>query len=95
MYQLNPGNYTLAGGAVQLSIPLTWTDAANGVTVEKTYRFKRGSYRIAVETRVINRGVKPVALPTNGPKPLPQSTKPLAGMGFSAVPQHSPLALTV
>jgi YidC/Oxa1 family membrane protein insertase len=41
------------GGADELVVPLTWTDAS-GVTVEKRYRFRRGSYRIDLEQRVIN-----------------------------------------
>ena len=41
------------GGADELEVPLTWTDAS-GVTVEKRYRFRRGSYRIDLEQRVIN-----------------------------------------
>jgi YidC/Oxa1 family membrane protein insertase len=41
------------GSADELEVPLTWTDAS-GVTVEKRYRFRRGSYRIDLEQRVIN-----------------------------------------
>ena len=61
-YQLNPGTYRLAGGAAQLEVPLVWTDPASGVRVEKTYVFKRGSYEIAVRTRVINGGSEPIDL---------------------------------
>ncbi len=39
-----------------------WNDPATGVRVEKTYIFKRGSYEIAVRTRVINGGTQPVDL---------------------------------
>jgi YidC/Oxa1 family membrane protein insertase len=53
-FKLNPGTYRLAGGAAQLEVPLVWDDPATGVRVEKTYIFKRGSYQIAVRTRVIN-----------------------------------------
>lgn len=59
-FQINPGTYRLAGGAAQLVVPLVWTDPATGVRVEKTYIFKRGSYQIAVRTRVINGGTKPI-----------------------------------
>ncbi|MDJ0751844.1 MAG: membrane protein insertase YidC, partial [Woeseiaceae bacterium] len=41
------------GDADELVVPLTWTDAS-GVTVEKRYRFKRGSYRIDLEQVVTN-----------------------------------------
>jgi len=51
--------YRLAGGAVQLEVPLVWNDPATGVRVEKTYIFKRGSYEVAVRMRVINGGTQP------------------------------------
>ncbi len=38
----------------ELVIPLTWTDDA-GLRMEKRYRIRRGSYRIDVEQRLINR----------------------------------------
>jgi YidC/Oxa1 family membrane protein insertase len=41
------------GDAEELVVPLTWIDAS-GVTVEKRYRFKRGSYRIDLEQVVTN-----------------------------------------
>jgi YidC/Oxa1 family membrane protein insertase len=40
----------------ELRVPLTWTDGA-GVTVTKTYVFKRGSYRVDLQYKVDNRGV--------------------------------------
>jgi YidC/Oxa1 family membrane protein insertase len=61
-FKLNPGTYRLAGGAEQLEVPLVWDDPATGVRVEKTYIFKRGSYQIAVRTRVINGGTQPIEL---------------------------------
>lgn len=61
-YQLNPGAYRLRGGAVQVEVPLVWTDPETGVRVEKTYIFKRGSYQITVRTRVINGGTQPIDL---------------------------------
>ncbi len=45
-------SYTLNGDD-EIVVPLRW-DNGNGVTVEKRYRFRRGSYRIEVEHRVIN-----------------------------------------
>jgi len=62
VFQLNPGMYRLAGGAVQLEVPLVWNDPATGVRVEKTYIFKRGSYEVAVRMRVINGGTQPFDL---------------------------------
>ena len=62
VFQLNPGTYRLAGGAAQLEVPLVWNDPASGVRVEKTYIFKRGSYRVDVRTRVINGGTEPIDL---------------------------------
>jgi YidC/Oxa1 family membrane protein insertase len=62
VFQLNPGTYRLAQGATNLEIPLVWHDLASGVRVEKTYIFKRGSYDIAVKTRVINSGTQPLDL---------------------------------
>ena len=43
------------GSADELVVPLRWTDAS-GVTVEKRYRFRRGSYRIDLEQQVSNAG---------------------------------------
>ena len=40
-------------GADELLVPLTWTDG-QGITVEKTYRFTRGSYRVDISQRIIN-----------------------------------------
>ena len=45
-------NYALNGDD-ELVVPLRW-DNGNGVIVEKRFRFRRGSYRIEVEHRVIN-----------------------------------------
>jgi YidC/Oxa1 family membrane protein insertase len=61
-FQLNAGTYRLTGGAAQLEVPLVWNDPATGVRVEKTYVFKRGSYQIALRTRVINGGTQPIDL---------------------------------
>jgi YidC/Oxa1 family membrane protein insertase len=62
VFELNPGTYRLAGGAAQLQVPLVWTDPATGVRVEKTYIFKRGSYQVTLQTRVINGSDKPIDL---------------------------------
>jgi len=46
--------YTLAPGADELRVPLTWSD--QGLTVTKTFVFKRGQYAIALEYEVRNEG---------------------------------------
>ena len=46
------------GSADEIVVPLTWTDGA-GITVEKRYTFRRGSYSIAVEQTVTNSGAEP------------------------------------
>ncbi|MDE2306169.1 MAG: membrane protein insertase YidC [Gammaproteobacteria bacterium] len=47
-------SYTLAAGAEELRVPLTWTDGA-GLTVTKTFVFHRGSYAIGVDYDVENK----------------------------------------
>ncbi len=46
-------SYTLAPGANELRVPLTWTDG-QGVTVTKTFVFTRGSYAIGLDYAVKN-----------------------------------------
>jgi YidC/Oxa1 family membrane protein insertase len=41
------------GSADELIVPLSWTDDS-GITVQKRYRFTRGSYRVELEQTVIN-----------------------------------------
>jgi YidC/Oxa1 family membrane protein insertase len=43
------------GSADELVVPLTWSDG-QGVTVEKTFHFTRGSYRIDIRQRLVNNG---------------------------------------
>ena len=45
-------NYVL-DGADEIIVPFHWTDG-QGITVEKTIRFTRGSYRIDITQRIIN-----------------------------------------
>jgi YidC/Oxa1 family membrane protein insertase len=45
--------YTLAPGASELRVPLTWTNGA-GVTVTKTFIFKPGQYRIDLQYDIDN-----------------------------------------
>ena len=51
-FTASQGSYEL-GGADELVVPLTWTDG-NGVTIEKRYRFRRGSYQVDLEQEVRN-----------------------------------------
>ena len=46
------------GSATELSVPLTWTDG-QGVTVTKTFTFRRSAYRIALDYKVENRSTSP------------------------------------
>jgi YidC/Oxa1 family membrane protein insertase len=48
----------LADGADELRLPLTWTDG-QGVTVTKTYIFRRGSYEIGLEYAIANASASP------------------------------------
>jgi YidC/Oxa1 family membrane protein insertase len=53
IFTAQSSNYTLADGENELRVPLTWTDGA-GLTVMRTYVFKRGQYAVAVESEVQN-----------------------------------------
>ena len=48
-----PRNEYLLGNGNELEVPFTWTNG-QGITVEKTLRFSRGSYRIDVTHRLVN-----------------------------------------
>jgi YidC/Oxa1 family membrane protein insertase len=52
------GSYSLADGASELRVPLVWRDG-KGVTVTKTFVFKRGSYAIDLIYDVQNAGATP------------------------------------
>jgi YidC/Oxa1 family membrane protein insertase len=54
-------NYTLAPGADELRVPLTWTDG-HGLTVTKTFTFKRGSYAIDLAYDAQNDSAAPRSL---------------------------------
>ena len=45
-------SYTLADGEDTLAVPLSWQE--NGITVNKTYTFKRGAYDFALEQKIQN-----------------------------------------
>ena len=52
------GDYDLAPGQTELRVPLTWTDG-QGLTVTKTFVFKRGSYAIGLSYDIHNAGPAP------------------------------------
>jgi len=56
-------SYTLAPGANVLEVPLQWTDG-HGLTVTKTFVFRRGSYAIGIDYRVANQSPAPKSLAT-------------------------------
>jgi YidC/Oxa1 family membrane protein insertase len=58
LYKSAQENYTL-DGASELRVPLTWSEA--GVTVTKTFVFRRGAYRIDLDYSVHNGGSAPWA----------------------------------
>lgn len=62
VYQLTPGTYELKPGQDTVSVPLSYTDAASGLSVTRTYTFHRGTYKIDLDTRVVNGGSLPVGL---------------------------------
>ena len=51
-------SFVLAPGADELRVPLTWTDG-RGMTVTKTFVFKRGQYAIGLDYDVKNDGTAP------------------------------------
>lgn len=53
VYQAERSRYTLAEQDEDLVVPLRWT-GAGGLTVEKVYRFTRGSYEVNLLYRVSN-----------------------------------------
>ena len=53
IFTAQSSSYTLADGENELRVPLTWTDGA-GLTVMRTYVFKRGQYAVNVESEVQN-----------------------------------------
>jgi YidC/Oxa1 family membrane protein insertase len=57
-FQSAANDYHLRDGQDELSVTLTWTNG-QGVTVNKTYLFKRGSYAVQVKYDVTNVGNAP------------------------------------
>lgn len=61
IWQAADKTYSLAAGANELRVPLTWSDGA-GLTVTKTFVLTRGSYAIKLEYNVQNAGSEPRSL---------------------------------
>jgi len=54
MFTSAQSSYSIGSGD-ELVVPLRWTDGA-GISVEKRYRFTRGSYKIVIQQQVMNSG---------------------------------------
>ena len=54
-YRTASYEYTLSEGDTELRVPLTWI-SDDGIEVSKSFVFKPGSYEVAVEHRVSNKG---------------------------------------
>ncbi len=59
LFESARSRHALAEGAAELRVPLTWVDAATGVSVTKTYILRRGLYRIDLEYAIENAGTVP------------------------------------
>jgi YidC/Oxa1 family membrane protein insertase len=58
IFSAGDANYVMQPGEEQISVPLSWTDG-QGLQVSKTYTFKRGSYVIDLDQKIINQSAKP------------------------------------
>jgi YidC/Oxa1 family membrane protein insertase len=61
MWKSEQKSFVLAPDAAELRVPLTWTDGS-GLTVTKTFIFKRGQYAIGLDYEVKNAGTAPLKL---------------------------------
>ncbi|HNQ04712.1 MAG TPA: membrane protein insertase YidC [Thiobacillaceae bacterium] len=59
VFQLTPGEYRMQDGKNELRVVLSAD--MNGVRVQRTYVFHRGSYVVDLETKVVNHGTTPVS----------------------------------
>lgn len=59
-WQSQKRRYHLQEGAEELLVPLVWQ--GEGLTIEKGYRLRRGSYEVVVDYRVVNRSQAPLEL---------------------------------
>jgi YidC/Oxa1 family membrane protein insertase len=55
IYTAQNNEYRLSADQQELSVTLSWTDS-NGIAVDKTYIFKRGSYQVSIRYDVHNNG---------------------------------------
>ena len=58
-FEATQTRYSLADGSDELRVPLTWTDAATGVSVTKTYVLRRGAFKVDLEYAIENTGAAP------------------------------------
>ncbi|OAI13135.1 membrane protein insertase YidC [Methylomonas lenta] len=58
IYHSEKTSYEMQEGQDTLSIPMTWTNA-EGLSITKTFTFKRGSYVVDLEHKVNNQSAKP------------------------------------
>ncbi|WP_226572747.1 membrane protein insertase YidC [Mangrovibacter yixingensis] len=65
LYSVDSDSFVLADGQDELSIPMTWTDAAGNVFT-KTFVLKRGSFAVKVDYSVKNASEKPLELSAFG-----------------------------
>ncbi|MEY8712503.1 membrane protein insertase YidC [Mangrovibacter phragmitis] len=65
LYNVDKDSFALADGQNELSIPMTWTDAAGNVFT-KTFVLKRGSFAVKVDYSVKNASDKPLELSAFG-----------------------------
>jgi len=65
LYNVDSDAFVLADGQNELTIPLTWTDAA-GNTFTKTFVLKRGEFAVNVNYNVQNASAKPLEVSTFG-----------------------------
>jgi len=56
LFESPQSSYVLADGVDTIDVPLTWTDAASGLSVTRTLVFRRGSYVITEKTTIDNKG---------------------------------------
>jgi YidC/Oxa1 family membrane protein insertase len=88
LYRAATNHYTLGEGEDQLEVPLEFVDA-EGRHITKTYRFKRGSYVIDLNQRIVNGAAAPLTANPyvqlwNAPYPAgeePRFTQTFTGLG--------------
>jgi YidC/Oxa1 family membrane protein insertase len=78
--------YRLADGADVLEVPFTWSDGA-GLTVTKTFTFRRGAYRVDLRYRVENGGGGQARVLCAVPAPLARQRALDVGPGDLRVPR--------